>query len=81
MSDTVRESLGAVHVAAPTALALALGLTYSGATNEVGPWWLWANDACPNSPEMICGMLPLGPAVASLIAALTVGVCVRVFSR
>lgn len=81
MSESVRGSIGTVHVAAPAALALALGLTYAGTTNEIGPWWLWASDACPNSPEMACGMVPMGPAVASLIAALTVGVFVRVFSR
>jgi len=81
MTNTVREWIPTVYLAAPTVLAIAMGLTYVGATNEVGPWWFWANDACPDSPEMVCGMLPLGPAVASGIAAVTVGLLVRVFSR
>jgi|GEM_PF-5582077 len=76
MTNSVRELIVPLHVKAAAVVTLALGLTYAGSAHQVGPWWFWASDACPDSGA-VCGMMPLGPVAASGIAALTIGVLSR----
>lgn len=37
--------------------------------SQYGPRWLWLTDACPNNPDMSCGVMPLGPLLIAAPAA------------
>lgn len=57
------------------AVVLAVGGMVVGGMYQPGPWWLWANDACPDV-NTFCGTPALGPfliiGLASLVAVVGV---------
>jgi hypothetical protein len=49
-------------------LTVALGVTFYGSANQIGPRIMWASDLCP-SPQYTCGVIPLWTVIGSFLGA------------
>jgi len=59
IGDYARVAWVAVVALGTTVVAHSIGVT------DLGPRWLWAIDACPES-DFACGQTPVGPLLAAL---------------